>query len=95
MCAETQHIASEKHTHTHTHSYGVIIKVVNSASYSIFQCGPASRLQSITKYITEHFPLEKRGRAKEGQRTFCISIHPLLLHVVLYTDNNAFTPALL
>lgn len=54
--------------HRKTHSYRVVIKVVNSSRYSIFQWGPASRLQSITKYITEHFPPEERGRRKEKQR---------------------------
>lgn len=52
---------------THARSYKVVIKVVNSGSYSIFQRGPANRLQSIRKYITEHFPAERTrgGRWKE------------------------------
>lgn len=53
---------TEKHTYTHSHSFMVVISFVNGSSYSIFQGGPASRLQSITKYITEHFPLEAKGR---------------------------------
>lgn len=38
---------TDAHTYTHAQSHGAVIKVVNSASYSIFQPGLGRGLQSI------------------------------------------------
>lgn len=93
-------------TYTHTHSHGVVIKVVNSASYSIFQRGLGSRLQSIRKYITEHFPpAEREGEGKRSKEKMMALkaagiqhiLHfkqRLLLYVMMYADTGNATMTL-